>query len=79
MPQPADIQDIIEGTYPHPIINENNDVLRALLPTSEEKTALTTLATSGAPIADTTGTEADNARAINQILAAMRASGLIGY
>lgn len=38
--EPDDIQDIVDGEIPSTIVNNNNEILRVLLPTAEEKTAL---------------------------------------
>lgn len=40
MPEPSDIQDLLDEALPREIIDANNVVVRALLPTSAEKAAL---------------------------------------
>lgn len=77
MAEPLQIQDIALNQAPRQGVNTALGIIRSLLPASTEKTALGRLASAGASIPDSDGTASDNARAINAVLALLRAKGLI--
>lgn len=59
MPEPTDIQDVLDGEVPHIKINATSNVLRALLPTSAQKSALGNLgsaSTRAVPASGNAGT-----------------------